>query len=125
MGIRIFHRDEPAVKVPMISRDARFIVWPGMGAQTATMNYVVLEPGEGNVPHDHPESEDVVFVIEGEGSAQNHTSGETTTFKAGDAVFIPAGLRHAIVADQSRRIESVGGPTPPDMEILRRAGIEI
>ena len=125
MGIMIFHRDKPAVRVPMISDDARFIIWPGMGAQTTSMAYVVLEPGEGNIPHNHPDSEDVVFVLDGQGSAQDHTSGKSTRFHAGDAVFIPPGLQHAIVADLGERIESVGGPAPPDMEVFRRAGIEI
>ena len=29
------------------------------------MNYVVLEPGEENIPHIHKESEDTIFILEG------------------------------------------------------------
>ena len=45
MAIKVFHRDEPDVYMPIISNDARLIVWPGVGAQVANMNFVVLEPG--------------------------------------------------------------------------------
>lgn len=125
MAIKIFHRDDATIRVPMISNDARLIIWPGMGAQAITMSYVVLEPGEENIPHEHPDSEDVLFVVDGGGSAQDHSSGETKVFRAGDAVFIPPGLRHAIVADRGLPIESVGGPTPPDLMMLERSGVEI
>jgi len=125
MAIKVIHRDQPAARVPMISKDARFLVGPGTGAHAITMNYVILEPGEGNIPHSHPESEDVVFAIGGEGSAENHSTGQSSTFHAGETVFIPPGVVHAIVANRGQRIESVGGPTPPDLNMLRRAGIEI
>ena len=68
MAIRVFHRDQPDLMLPMISKDARLVVWPGVGAHTANMAYVRLEPGERNVPHIHAESEDVIFILEGEGS---------------------------------------------------------
>jgi hypothetical protein len=67
MAIRIFHRDHPTLRLPFISKDARFVVWPGIGAWNANMNYVVLEPGEANVPHIHTLSEDTIFILEGRG----------------------------------------------------------
>jgi mannose-6-phosphate isomerase-like protein (cupin superfamily) len=109
----------------MISNDARFVVWPGMGAMSANMNYVVLEPGEANVPHHHDHSEDVVFIVEGEGSVMDHSNGRLLDIQAGDSVFIPPGLRHGTLANKGRRIVSVGGPTPPDMDMLRRAGLAV
>ena len=54
--VRLFHRDRPARTVPMISSDARLVVFAGVGAETANMNYVRLEPGEENVPHRHASS---------------------------------------------------------------------
>ena len=58
MAIRVFHRDKPTAIVPMIAKDARLIVWPGVEAYTANMNYVDMQPGERNVEHVHVESED-------------------------------------------------------------------
>ena len=63
MGIKVYHRDNPSLYLPLISKDARFVVWPGVGAWTANMNYVRMEAGEANVPHVHKESEDTIFIL--------------------------------------------------------------
>ena len=65
MAIRVFHSDKPDLMLPIIAKDARLVVWPGVGAQTANMNYVRMEPGEANVPHIHAESEDTIYILEG------------------------------------------------------------
>ncbi len=122
MSIRVFHRDNPTLRLPLISKDARFIVWPGTGAWNANMNYVVLEPGEANVPHIHSHSEDTIFIVEGEGTAVDHTHGTSTPFHAGCVVHVPAGVKHAIHADRGARIVSVGGPAPADVPLLKKVG---
>ena len=53
LAIRVFHRDKPDRMLPIISRDARLIVWPGVGAMTANMNYVRHGAGRGQRPA-HP-----------------------------------------------------------------------
>ncbi len=98
MSIRVFHRDEPTLRLPLISKDARFVVWPGTDAWNANMNYVVLEPGEANVPHIHEKSEDSIFILEGEGLAVDYTNDVSLPFHAGCVVHVPAGIKHAIVA---------------------------
>ncbi|PZQ48205.1 MAG: hypothetical protein DI556_15405 [Rhodovulum sulfidophilum] len=122
MSIRVFHRDHPTLRLPLISKDARFVVWPGTDAWNANVNYVVLEPGEANVPHVHPISEDTIFIIEGRGTAVDHTHGESLPFHAGCVVHVPIGVKHAIRADQGERVVSVGGPAPADVPLLRRVG---
>ena len=122
MGIRVFHRDEPSQYVPLISSDARLVVWPGVGAHQANMNYVILEPGEANTPHTHTESEDTIFILSGKGTVEDLTNGVSLEFEAGDVVHVAAGVRHAVSADRGVRIESVGGPCPPDMNMLRAIG---
>lgn len=123
MAIKVFHRDEPDVYLPMISKDARLVVWPGVGAQVANMNYVVLEPGEANDPHAHPESEDTIFILEGRGSVADLDNDAVLEFEAGDAIHVPAGVRHAVRADRDSRIVSVGGPCPADAYLLKAAGV--
>ena len=61
--IRVFDTAREGVAVPMISRRARLVAWPGAGAQQAQMNYVILEPHESNVPHRLVRSEDSIFVV--------------------------------------------------------------
>lgn len=122
MAIKVFHRDNPDRYVPMISKDARLVIWPGVGAETANMNYVVLEAGEMNVPHAHSDSEDTIYILEGNGSVADLDNDSVLEFTAGDAVHVPPGVRHAVRADRDSRIVSVGGPCPPDYELLKLSG---
>jgi quercetin dioxygenase-like cupin family protein len=122
MAIRIFHRDHPTLRLSLISRDARFVVWPGVGAWNANMNYVVLEPGEANVPHIHTISEDTIFILEGEGTIRDYTNNIELPFHAGCAVHVPVGVKHAVAADRGVKIVSVGGPCPADVPLLKAVG---
>jgi quercetin dioxygenase-like cupin family protein len=119
--VRLFHRDRPARKVPMISSDARLVVFPGVGAHTANMNYVRLEPGEENVPHSHAESEDTIMILSGRGSVDDLTNDMTLQFEAGDVIHVPEGIEHRVKADRGSGVESVGGPCPPDRAMLAKA----
>lgn len=119
MAIRVFHRDNPSMRLPLISKDARFVVWPGVDAWNANMNYVRLEPGEANVPHVHVESEDTIFILEGKGTICDYTNDIEIPFHAGCIVHVPVGLRHAVKADRGVGIVSVGGPAPADVPLLK------
>lgn len=122
MAIRLFHRDKPSLRLPLISKDARFVIWPGTGAWNANINYVILEPGEENVPHIHTKSEDSIFILEGEGTIVDHDSGTSQRFHAGCVVHVPVGVKHAVKADRGVRIVSIGGPAPADVPLLRKIG---
>ena len=122
-AIRIFHRDDPGVQVPLISRDARLIVWLGVGAETANMNFVRLEPGEANVPHIHPKSEDTIYILEGRGTVKDFDHEARLGFAAGDVIHVPTGIKHAVAADCGEAVVSVGGPAPADRHMLRAAGL--
>jgi quercetin dioxygenase-like cupin family protein len=123
MAIRVFHRDEPDRLMPMIASDARLVVWPGVGAERANMNYVRMQPGEANVPHVHRESEDTILVLEGRGTIGDLANGRDLEFEAGQAIHVPAGIEHQVRGDLGAEIVSVGGPAPPDMDLLRAAGL--
>jgi quercetin dioxygenase-like cupin family protein len=121
--VRVFHRDDPGVQVPLISRDARLIVWLGVGAETANMNFVRLAPGEGNVPHIHPESEDTIYILQGRGTVVDFDHDLRLGFEAGDVIHVPIGIKHAVYADRGEAVASVGGPAPADRHLLRAAGL--
>lgn len=116
--VRLFHRDRPSMRVPLISSDARLVVFPGVGAETANMNYVRLAAGEENVPHRHPESEDTIMILAGRGTVDDLDAGRSLAFEAGDVIHVPAGLEHRVKADRGVGVESVGGPCPPDRAML-------
>jgi quercetin dioxygenase-like cupin family protein len=122
MTIRLFHRDHPTLRLPLISKDARFVVWPGVGAWQANLNYVCLEPGEANVPHIHTQSEDTIFILEGEGTIHDYTNNISLPFHAGCVVHVPVGVKHAVAADRGSHIVSVGGPCPADVPLLKKVG---
>lgn len=62
-------------------------------AQTAVIH---LEPGAatGEEPEDHPDSEQVVLLVEGE--LQAEVGEETSTMKPGDSLVIGAGVKHLL-----------------------------
>jgi quercetin dioxygenase-like cupin family protein len=122
MAIRVFHADRPDRRLPMIASDARLVVWPGVGAETANMNYVDMKAGEENVVHAHMESEDTIFILAGRGTIHDHDHGESLEFEAGDVIHVPRAVKHQVVANRDSGVVSVGGPSPADMEMLRRAG---
>jgi quercetin dioxygenase-like cupin family protein len=123
MAIRVFHRDDAETRLPMIAEDARLVVWPGVGAWQANMNYVYMRAGEENRPHAHADSEDTIFVLAGEGTIEDLDHGRSHLFAAGQVVHVPAGLRHQVRGDRGSDVESVGGPCPADVAGLRAAGV--
>lgn len=123
--ISVHHRDSPGLLVPFISQDARLVVWLGVGAFAANMNYVVLQPGERNREHVHAYSEDTIHILEGRGTAENVTTGEKLDFGPGDTIHIEIGFWHAVAADRGERVVSVGGPCPADVDMLRAAGVDV
>jgi quercetin dioxygenase-like cupin family protein len=124
-SITVLHKDKPALMLPVISADARMIVWPGNGGWTATMNYVRMRPGEENSAHVHAESEDTIVILEGRGSIDDLTHRQTHEFRAGDVIHVPVGLWHAVRANRGENVVSVGGPCPADLVLLRMCGAEI
>jgi len=124
-AIKVLHRDRPAFMLPIISSDARMIAWPGIGAWTATMNYVRMQPGEQNTAHTHQSSEDTIVILEGRGSIDDLTNGITHEFGAGDVIHVPVKLHHAVRANRGEPVVSAGGPCPADLPFLRQCGAEI
>jgi oxalate decarboxylase/phosphoglucose isomerase-like protein (cupin superfamily) len=64
---------------------------PGAGS---TLGEVIVNPGRGHARHEHPEAEEIIYVISGE-AAQMVDDGEPFTIREGDAVHIPAGVFHS------------------------------
>jgi quercetin dioxygenase-like cupin family protein len=121
--VRIYDADTEGEPLPMIGKQVRLVVWPGVGADVATMNFAILEPGEENQPHAHEASDDTIAILAGAGSIDDLTNGETHEFTAGDVVFVGAGIQHKVKADKGVHIVSAGGPCPPDYGMLRALGL--
>ncbi|MEH7253598.1 cupin domain-containing protein [Neobacillus niacini] len=125
MAIHVFDIEKDGVMTPIISKDARLIVGPHNGSVTATLNYVTLQPGEQNQPHSHSESEDTIFLLAGKGKAVDFTNGKEYDIEAGCVVHIPVGIKHTIQSTGDVPMVSVGGPCPPDYDLLRLCGMDV
>lgn len=59
-----------------------------------TTGEVIIYPGQGHAPHQHPGEEEVIYVISGKGS-QTVGDGEAFDIQEGDAVYIPKDTLHS------------------------------
>ena len=58
--------------------------------------HVVLLPGQGHERHDHPDADEVLYVLSGEGD-QMVDDGDPFPVRAGQAIYIPRGAPHSTV----------------------------
>jgi oxalate decarboxylase/phosphoglucose isomerase-like protein (cupin superfamily) len=59
-----------------------------------TFGEVVLQPGRGHDRHNHPESEEILYILSGEGE-QMLDDGEPFEVKPGDTIYVPTGVFHS------------------------------
>lgn len=59
-----------------------------------TFGEVVLQPGRGHDRHNHPGSEEILYVLSGEGE-QMLDDGEPFPVKPGDTIYVPTGVFHS------------------------------
>ena len=91
----IVARGAPQAK-PDVAAGGYAIKWlfSGQSAPGAaqTLGYVVIQPGQKNPLHAHPNCEEVLYLISGE---LDHSLGDAMyRLKAGDAIRVPAGAKH-------------------------------
>jgi oxalate decarboxylase/phosphoglucose isomerase-like protein (cupin superfamily) len=65
-------------------------------ATEVSLMHVVLLPGEGHVRHNHPESDEILYILAGRGEQMVDDS-DTFGVAPGQAVFIPKGAFHSTV----------------------------
>jgi oxalate decarboxylase/phosphoglucose isomerase-like protein (cupin superfamily) len=59
-----------------------------------TFGEVVLQPGRGHDRHNHPESEEILYVLSGEGE-QMLDDREVFQVTPGNTVYVPTGVFHS------------------------------
>ncbi|MFA1611767.1 cupin domain-containing protein [Halobellus rubicundus] len=87
------------------------------GAEHFSAGIVVLEPGKGHERHTHPDSEEILFFLNGEGVQT--IADEERTVSPGEMVYIPAGVEHSTINDswEPMRFLAMYGPPGPEAEI--------
>ena len=68
-------------------------------AERFSAGVVRLEPGQGHARHNHPDSEEILYIIEGTGQQMVEVDGEPVTREVGPGVLvhIPTGAYHSTV----------------------------
>lgn len=59
-----------------------------------TFGEVVLLPGKGHDRHNHPDAEEILYVLSGQG-AQMLDDGEPFTIQPGETIYIPTAVFHS------------------------------
>jgi mannose-6-phosphate isomerase-like protein (cupin superfamily) len=81
------------------------------GAEYGALNYMLMEPGDGNIVHVHLNSDDLIYIIQGEGVVMDG-DGNENGFKQGDVFLIPAGTFHVVKTRGSQTYIAIGGHNP-------------
>jgi oxalate decarboxylase/phosphoglucose isomerase-like protein (cupin superfamily) len=63
------------------------------GSEFLTSGLTIFEPGEASSLHNHPDSEEVNFIVRGSGEVVAE-DGERTPFGSHTFMFIPKGIKH-------------------------------
>ncbi|MCC6313944.1 MAG: cupin domain-containing protein [Thermomicrobiales bacterium] len=88
---------------------------PGAGM---TFGEVMLLPGKGHDRHNHPASEEILYVLSGEGE-QMMDDGEPFPVRAGDVLYVPTGVFHSTLNTgwAPMRLLAVYNPGGPEKDL--------
>jgi oxalate decarboxylase/phosphoglucose isomerase-like protein (cupin superfamily) len=106
----------------------KFLSEPNLtNAEQMTVVHVKLAPGQGHLRHNHPGSEEILFIISGAGEQmvesdleENGGVAQFFPVKAGDLVHIPASVFHQTINTGSETLDilAIYSPCGPE-EVLR------
>ncbi|MBL8833380.1 MAG: cupin domain-containing protein [Rhodospirillales bacterium] len=88
-----------------------------------TFGYVEIEAGRKNPKHHHPNSDEVLYLIEGE--LEHSVGAESVRLKPGDVIYIPSNVPH-----DARNVGTctakmvVGYPTGERRIVMHEAGVD-
>lgn len=87
------------------------------GSEAFSAGVVVLDPGKGHELHTHPDSEEILYILSGEG--EQTIAGEEQLVGPGEMVYIPAGVEHSTMNSswEPLRFLAIYGPPGPEAEI--------
>lgn len=88
------------------------------GGERFSAGVVKLEPGKGHGRHTHPDSDEILYVIRGEG--EQEVADETRDVTAGDTVYIPEGVEHGTLNTGWEPLTLLAVYAPPGPEELLR-----
>ncbi|MEF8824870.1 MAG: cupin domain-containing protein [Halapricum sp.] len=88
------------------------------GGERFSAGVVKLEPGKGHERHTHPDSDEILYVVRGEG--EQEVAEETREITAGDMVYVPEGVEHGTVNTGWEPLVLLAVYAPPGPEDVLR-----
>ena len=100
------------------------------GASAMSAVILFLEPGQGHARHNHPESEQFIFVISGQGEQMVEDKGGNPVIeplRAGSLVTIPKGAFHSTFNTgwEPMRILAIYSPPGPERHMRESAEFQV
>ena len=90
---------------------------------TVSVVHVVMSPGRGHERHNHPEADELIHVLSGEGE---QTLGDEEPFplRAGQTVVIPKGVWHSTINSgwEPMAVLAIYAPAGPEQVLAELAG---
>lgn len=109
-----------------------FVTPSSVPGASSTLGEVIVNPGKGHARHNHPEAEEVIYVISGE-ATQMVDDAEPFPIGEGDAVHIPKGVFHSTHNTTWRPLRLIVTYTPggeekalesaPDFRLLEKGAV--
>jgi oxalate decarboxylase/phosphoglucose isomerase-like protein (cupin superfamily) len=89
------------------------------GGDTMTFGTVVLEPGQGHDRHNHPDADEILFIMGGEGE-QMLDDEEPVSVGPGAMIYVPRGVYHSTMNNGSEPLRFVVVYAPAGTEKVLR-----
>ena len=97
----------------------KWMVTPDVtGSEHISCGVVQLEPGKGHERHNHPNAEEMLYVVRGEG--EQEIADETRSITAGDMLYIPEGVYHGTINTGWEPLVLIAVYAPPGPEDILR-----
>ena len=84
------------------------------GSERFSAGVVQLAPGKGHESHTHPDSDEILYVISGEG--EQTVEDETCEVGPGEMIFVPAGTEHGTINTGWQPLQLLAVYSPPGPE---------
>lgn len=96
------------------------------GAQTFSFGVVSLEPGKGHERHNHPDADEIIFVVSGQGDQMLDDQG-TVAVGPGAAIWIPKAVYHSTVntGHEAMQLIVIYAPAGAEQALREIPGVKI
>jgi oxalate decarboxylase/phosphoglucose isomerase-like protein (cupin superfamily) len=94
------------------------------GAERMTFGLVELAPGKGHDRHNHPGTEEVIYVVSGEGEQMVDDQGPVHV-GPGASIFVPTGIHHSTLNTGKEPMRLIVVYCPTGAEVALRGAPDV